>query len=177
MKNLIFDTETTGLIKHPSAKDSVQPQIIEWGGALVDETGEVLREINLLINPGKPLPDKITKITGITEDDLEGRPKFAEVVEEIRGMFAEADSVIAHNLPFDSGMMKLELNRLGLNDEWPWPKIQICTVQEHFPMWGYRPKLVQLYQHYMGAKLDQTHRALDDVMALVEICKKAGVLR
>jgi hypothetical protein len=34
-----------------------------------------------------------------------------------------------------------------------------------------------LYEHYMGEKLDQKHRALDDVMALVAVARASGVLR
>jgi DNA polymerase III epsilon subunit-like protein len=176
MTALIFDTETTGLVKHPKAKDSVQPQIIEWGGVLVNEDGDIIAEYNTLINPGIKLPEKITKITGITDDDLIDAPIFKDVAEKIRGFFEKADHVIAHNLSFDMDMMKLEIERLGIKD-WPWPQYNTCTVQEHAEEWGRRPKLTELYKHYMGEPLAQTHRALDDVKALLEICIKAGVLR
>jgi len=52
----------------------------------------------------------------------------------------------------------------------------LCTVQEHAEEWGFRPKLTQLYEHYTGEALQQTHRALDDVRGLVVVCKAAGVL-
>ncbi len=173
---LIFDTETTGLIHHPSTKDELQPQIIEFGAVLVTRPkGDVNEELNLLINPGKPIPEIITNITGITDADVAPCGRFADVVKEIRGMFAKADLLIAHNMPFDAGMMELELARLGIND-WPWPKYRMCTVQEHTEEWGRRPKLTELYAHYTGRPLDQTHRAIEDVMALRRVCILGGLL-
>lgn len=153
---------------------------------LVNSDGEVLKEFDHLINPeyiikngekiGKLLdPDGIMRISGIDTADLVDEPVFSEVAPQIREMFAEADQVIAHNLPFDRTLMELELNRFDIKD-WPWPKRQTCTVEEHIPKFGYRVREKDLYQYYMGKPLDQTHRALDDVMALLEICKCCGVL-
>ncbi len=187
MKSLVFDTETTGVPIHPHAQMSAQPRILEWGGALVDEEGNILKELNLLINPvviPSNLPPrsnlidkaKILKITGIDTDDLADYDTFPEVADQIRPFFEEADQLIAHNLPFDKGMMELDLKRAEIVD-WPWPETQICTVQEHVEEFGRFLKLTELYEHYTGTPLAQTHRALDDVHALIEVCKGAGVLR
>lgn len=173
---LVFDTETTGIPRHPRAKDSVQPRIIEWGGVLVNEHGDVLDELDVLINPGQPLPPEITKITGITDDDLDGQPTFPEVAPQLRNMFERADTLLAHNLPFDRTMMELDLARAGITD-WPWPPRNVCTVQEHAEEWGYRPNLKKLYQWYFNEPLAQSHRALDDVHALARIAIAAGVLK
>lgn len=175
MLALVFDTETTGLVKHPSAKMSVQPKIIEFGAALVDEEGRVVDEMNLIIDPQEPIEPIITKITGLTDDDLRGKPTFADVAPQIAALFSRADAMIAHNLPFDSTLIELELKRNNI-EEWPWPPIQICTVQEHAEEWGRRPKLEELYQHAKGEPANQTHRALGDVYLLVEVCKIQGVL-
>ena len=176
MISLIFDVETTGLPCHPNAKPELQPRIIEWGGMLVDEEGTELAALNFLINPGIQLPPEITKITDITPDDLVGAKFFDEIVEELRPMFSRADQLIAHNLPFDSSLMRFDLARCGKLDGWPWPRVNLCTVQEHAEMWGRRPKLTELYEFYMGTPLAQTHRAIDDVRALRDVCVKAGVL-
>lgn len=176
MTHLIFDTETTGLILHPAAKDELQPHIIEWGGMVVDEKGKELMTLDILIDPGIPLPPEITRITGIKPEDLVGKKQFSAVAPRIRKLFAAADVLIAHNLPFDHRMMCLDLARAGIKS-WPWPKHNLCTVQEHAEEWGRRPKLLELYEHYMGRPLEQTHRALDDVRALKEVCIAAGVLR
>lgn len=175
MINLLFDTETTGLPFHDEAKDAVQPHIIEWGGVLANKRGVVIDELNLLINPGMKLPEKITKITGLTDEDLVEAPSFAEVADQIMSFFARASAMIAHNLPFDAYLITLEVQRAGLL--WPWPKYATCTVQEHAEEWGYRPKLTELYKYYFDTPLAQSHRALDDVKALLKIAVAAGVLK
>lgn len=180
---LLFDTETTGLPAHPSARMEVQPYIVEWGGVLVDGDLEVFQELDVIIKPGKVVKGNkrlldwagIERISGLTRAELEAAPTFAEVVEQIRLMFAAADVLVAHNLPFDKTLMELELERLGITD-WPWPERNVCTVQEHAEEWGRRPKLTELYEYYTATKLDQKHRALDDVMALLTVCIESGVL-
>lgn len=173
--HLIFDTETTGLPKHPHAKDGVQPSIIEFGGLLVDDRGAIVEELSFLCNPKKKLEPIITKITGLTDDDLEGQPAFNDHLPRLTRFFERADTVAAHNLPFDFNMINLELARLNFID-FPWPARRICTVQEHAESWGKRVKLLDLYEHYTGKPLAQKHRAIDDVMALLEVCKLSGVL-
>lgn len=171
----IFDTETTGIPKHPSSKPSVQPRIIEFGGVLVDETGEELDRLELLVDPQQKLEPIITKITGLTDEVLKGQPTFDELYPALVHFFSAADAVVAHNLPFDMTMVDLDCARFGL-PRLAWPRLQICTVQEHAEEWGRRPKLLELYQHYTGEKLDQTHRAADDCAALAEICLLSGGL-
>ena len=181
MTALIFDTETTGIPRHPLA--TVQPRIIEFGGLLVDENGKILDEMNVLINPSDlaVVPGLldwagIRRITGLTEFELRSEPEFEEVAEDIRPFFERADTMISHNLPFDYGMFRIELSRLGITD-WPFPERRICTVQEHAEEWGRRPKLTELYEYYTGQPLAQTHRALDDCKALLSVCVLAGVLK
>lgn len=171
----VFDTETTGIPKHPHAKIGIQPRIIEFGGVLVDRQGVVVQELELLFDPAQPLESIITKITGLTDADLRGQPMFEAQLPFLREFFAAADVVIAHNLPFDMTIIDLEIERLGA-EAFSWPKIQICTVQENAERWGRRPKLTELYLEVAGEKLAQTHRALDDVAALVEVCRLTGVL-
>lgn len=175
MRALLFDTETTGLTKHPAAKDEVQPRIIEFGAVLADEHGNIHDEADILISPGEPLSAEITKITGLTDEDLRGAPRFADVADRIRSYFARAGVMIAHNLPFDRALVAMEAARAGI-DPWPWPAVGICTVQEHAEEWGRFPKLLELYEHYTGEPLAQTHRALDDVKALLRVCVEAEVL-
>lgn len=174
MINLIWDTETTGLAKHPLARDNVQPRIIEWAGILVDEKGNKLDEYVQMINPGIEIENVITDITGITNEMLIGKPTFKEVYEPILAFMKRAHQIIAHNLPFDWTMLTLELDRINVPH--PQFELMLCTVQEHIHQYGYRPKLTILYEQYMGKPLHQTHRALDDVEALAEICREAGVL-
>ncbi len=165
-----MDTETTGLVNHPLAKLSTQPRMIEFGGVLLDwPSQQVLAEVEFLVNPGVALEPVITKITGLTDSDLVDEPPFAERLSTLQELFAQADVLIAHNLPFDEAIVRFELQRLGVDETFPWPRMKLCTVQENEPRWGRRPKLIELYEAVTGKIFMQKHRALDDVHKLVEI--------
>jgi len=186
MISLIFDNETTGIPLHPTARPEVQPRIVEWGGILVNSRGEILEEFGMLVNPEYVIPDGekigklldaagVLKISGIVVEDLAEEPTWGEAAATIRPYYEKADQVIAHNLPFDHSMVELENERCGI-EGWPWPDRLTCTVEEHLQMFGYRIREKDLYEYYTGVPLDQTHRAMDDAKALLEICKASGVL-
>jgi len=171
---LVFDTETTNLLLHPDAPLEKQPKIIELGAALLDKDAAVVETFSQMIHPRESITEEITKITGITNDDLVGAPGFEECLPQMRHVFGQAFAVFAHNLPFDRGMMRNELARHGVLD-FPWPKHEYCTIGMHRSIWGRNPKLIELYEFAMNKPLQQTHRALDDVMALVEIVQALGL--
>lgn len=165
---LVYDTETTGLTLHPDAPVTKQPKMIEFGGVLLDRQGRIVEEAAILVNPGEPLSPEITKITGLTDADLADAPSFEEVLPQLRRIFGEATTVMAHNLPFDKAIIRGELARLNVLD-FPWPSRELCTVGLYKEQWGRNPKLLELYEAVLGKPLAQTHRALDDVKALCEI--------
>jgi DNA polymerase III epsilon subunit-like protein len=169
MISIILDTETTGLLKPKASPLEKQPRIIEFGAMRIEGDKKV-DEINLLIYPEMLLPEIIIKITGITDADLKGKPIFKKVYPKIEKFFKGTDAVFSHNLPFDSGMINNDCARIG--KEFPWPAKMICTIQEYRPILGYRPKLIHLYEHYMGKPLAQTHRALDDAQAIYDVLLK-----
>lgn len=168
---LAFDTETTGLTLHPNAARHKQPRIIEFGAMIVSlRSGEVLAEVSELINPGEPVSEEITKITGITNEQLKGKPTFRAVLPRLREAFARCTAMVAHNLPFDRDIMRYELLRHDIDPTtWPWPRGEYCTMNLYTPDWGRPPRLVEIYQRTMGKEYPQTHRALDDVRAMVEV--------
>lgn len=168
MISLILDTETTGLLLPKTAELSKQPRIIELAIARIED-GRVVSEHEWLIDPECELTAEITKINGITNDMVSGKPKFRQLLAEIEEAFSGADQLIAHNSPFDVGMLEVELD-ICARTGFPWPKSIICTVQEHHHLFGRRLKLTELYKLKLGRELAQTHRALDDVRALAEIC-------
>lgn len=172
MKIVVFDTETTGLLLPSTLPPEDQPRIIELGVAVIEE-GVLTGEHNWIIDPECEITAEITKITGITNDDVKGKPKFREILAEIEPVFADSKYGIAHNAPFDVGMLTNEL-LLCARDGFPWPETVICSAQEYTHFLGYRPRLIQLYEHVMGCKLDQTHRALDDALALHAILSRDG---
>ena len=165
---LVFDTETTGLTLHPEAPLAKQPKIIELGAALLNERGEVVETLSQLLHPGEDITDEITRITGITNGDLVGAPTFKDALPQLRHIFSQAFAVFAHNLPFDRAMIRNDLARIDCLD-FPWPAQEYCTVGLHKDQWGRNPKLTELYELTLNKPLPQTHRALDDVMALVEV--------
>jgi len=167
MISLVFDTETTGLPLPDCADLDKQPRIIELAVARI-EHGKIVAEHSWLFDPECPLSAEITKITGLTDADLAGKPKFRELLGEIEEAFGGAEQLIAHNAPFDVGLLGFELSRAARTG-FPWPPTTICTVQEFMHEKGRRLKLTQLYELKMGRPLAQTHRALDDVRALCEI--------
>lgn len=166
---IVFDFETTGLLPHPNAPRDQFPRIIEFGAALVStETGEILKTCQIIINPKIQIEPIITKITGLTNEDLAAHEPLEDALPAMREIFGAAGHMCAHNLPFDRGVLRNELIRLGVED-FPWPAAGTCTVEAYTPVWGRRPKLIELYEYVMERPLAQTHRALEDVNALVEI--------
>ena len=173
-RSVLIDFETTGLTAPSVADLDKQPRVIEVGVVVYDD-GALVKEHSELISPGVEISAEITKITGITNDDLKGRRTFVEVLPTLRQMFADTDFFIAHNAPFDRACLEYELKRAAC-DDFPWPPNTICSAQEFTHEFGYRPKLTELYERKMGAPLAQTHRALDDIKALAEVLLKEGML-
>ncbi|SIQ84433.1 DNA polymerase-3 subunit epsilon [Rhizobium sp. RU20A] len=106
MREIIFDTETTGL-------DSREDRIIEIGGIELDNSFPTGRTIHLYINPGdrKVHPDALA-VHGITDEFLADKPRFDAVAEEIIAFFGDARWV-AHNATFDMGFINAEFARIG----------------------------------------------------------------
>ncbi len=107
MREIIFDTETTGL-------ESKFDRIIEIGGIELFNHFPTGRTIHIYINPAdrKVHPDALA-VHGITDEFLLDKPKFEEVVQEIRDFF-EGARWVAHNATFDMGFINAEFGRLGI---------------------------------------------------------------
>ena len=166
-----FDTETTALTMPDAAPLDKQPRIIELGFLTTfvrsDNTKEDLT-FSQLVNPGIPLDEKITEITGLTDEDLEYQPSLSELVDQIQNRLKDTDILVAHNLSYDKQVLDYEAKRLGI--EWQWPERLVCTVEftEHWE--GYRLNLDSLYEHCFGRKPSGArHRALDDARFTAEI--------
>nr|CAD6618443.1 DNA polymerase III subunit epsilon [Rhizobium sp. Khangiran2] len=107
MREIIFDTETTGL-------ETKLDRIIEIGGIELINNFPTGRSLHLYINPGdrKVHPDALA-VHGITDEFLKDKPSFAEVAEQILEFF-EGAKWIAHNANFDMGFINAEFERLKL---------------------------------------------------------------
>jgi len=169
---IIFDTETTGLLKSSIVDLDQQPKIIEFAAIkLNDQTLEEVDRIEFLVNPGYSLPKEIIKITGLNDSDLVDAKPFTDYYEPLVHFFLGEKYLIAHNVSFDVGMLTTELSRMGRLTQFPWPPIQICTVNKTMKIKGYRLKLSILYSHLFGEDFKEAHRAMNDVMALVRCVK------
>lgn len=102
-----FDLETTG-------RDADQDRIIEIG-IVRFEGGEVVDRWSQLVQPERHVSDEIVALTGITNDDLVGKPIFADVVEETMRRL-DAPLWLAFNCQFDIGFLLAELRRIGRTD-------------------------------------------------------------
>lgn len=107
MREIIFDTETTGL-------DSRSDRIIEVGGIELLNHFPTGRSFHVYINPDgtKVHPDALA-VHGITDEFLADKPKFGEIVADLQTFF-EGAKWIAHNANFDMGFINAEFARLGL---------------------------------------------------------------
>ena len=176
----MFDTETTGLLLPSPTPLKEQPHIIELALVEISQTHhdkwEKTGEHTWLINPEVEITDEITKITGLTTDDVKIERTFPLVLPEIEDVVIGAAGLIAHNLAFDRGMLVNELRRVNREFSFPYPPRQICTVEAFKHLKGRRLKQTELYEIVMEKPLAQTHRALDDARALAEVVLKSGLL-
>lgn len=92
-----LDLETTGL-------DPADAQILEIGAVRFKE-GDVLDTFSTLVDPGVPIPPRVTDITGIRKEDLLGAPHIADVLPALVEFVGSAP-VMAHNVGFDLGFLR-----------------------------------------------------------------------
>lgn len=107
MREIIFDTETTGL-------DNKADRVIEIGGIELLNHFPTGRTFHVYINPGdrKVHPDALA-VHGISDDFLKDKPAFADIVGELQEFF-EGAKWIAHNATFDMGFINAEFERLSI---------------------------------------------------------------
>ncbi|MBK8400980.1 3'-5' exonuclease family protein [Propionivibrio sp.] len=150
---LFVDLETTGA-------NFATDRIIEIGFVEVDQQG--VREWSSLVNPGMPVSDFITGLTGISTAMVSSSPEFETLVpiilEKLRGRL-----LVAHNARFDYTFLKREFKRLGVEFRMP----NLCTVKlsrKLFPQ-HHRHNLDSLVERHDIAAGDR-HRALADARIL-----------
>ena len=106
MREIIFDTETTGL--SPAGGDRmVEIGCIEMIGRV--ETG---RHYHCYFNPGRPMPSEAEAVHGLSDIFLSDKPRFADKVEELLEFIGDSP-LVAHNAGFDFGFLNHELNNCG----------------------------------------------------------------
>ena len=129
MREVVFDTETTGL--NPGQGD----RIVEVGCIELINLLPTGREFQIYINPGRPVSEATVRITGITNETLRGKPPFESplVVDKLMEFFGDSP-IVAHNAEFDRGFLNYELELLGRP---PLPKERfidtLVLAREHRP--------------------------------------------
>ena len=105
MREIIFDTETTGL-------DSRVERVIEIGAVELDNRFPTGRTFHVYINPdGREIHPDAQAVHGISMADLVDKPVFSGVLDEFME-FIDGASLVAHNANFDMGFINAELARL-----------------------------------------------------------------
>ena len=169
-KLFLFDTETTGLLYN-------RDEIIEFAAVVLErKDGEVVvtEEYDELItlSPGGFVPAQIEALTGITNQDIreKGIPK-TRVCCDIARMMAGNTLLLAYNAHFDLSFLFYMLLRDGdiriLKGK---DKLDLLTVYKDRR--SYPHKLCNAIDAYgLSGKVVNSHRAVDDVLATVEVMK------
>ena len=106
MREIVFDTETTGL--SPAGGDRmVEIGCIEMMGRV--ETG---RSYHCYFNPERPMPSEAEAVHGLSDIFLSDKPRFADKAEELLEFIGDSP-LVAHNASFDFGFLNHELERCG----------------------------------------------------------------
>ena len=153
---VFVDVETTGL----SARDG---RIIELGMVRV-ENGSIIATYNQLFDPGMDVSWQTTRITGIRNDDVFGKPQFRAVIDEIEN-FLQGAVFAAHNVDFDYGFMKEEFMRNGARLSMD----RFCTAvlsRKLYP--EHRSHALDRIIERHGYSVKSRHRALDDAEVIAK---------
>lgn len=138
---VVFDTETTGFY-------AGSDQMIEIGAVKI-KNNEILDRFDELIDPHRPLPQKITDLTYITDDMLRGKENEDVVTKKFLDWVGDLP-LVAHNAKFDISFMKAACNKYNLGEfnatvldtmsmarmlhpDWPNHKLSTLTKKLNIP--------------------------------------------
>jgi len=106
MREIVFDTETTGL--NPGDGD----RIVEIGCIEMINRSETGRTFHAYFNPERPMPLGAEAVHGLTDIFLSDKPRFADRAEELLDFIADSP-MVAHNASFDFSFLNYELGLCG----------------------------------------------------------------
>ena len=106
MREIVFDTETTGL--NPAGGD----RMVEIGCVEIFNRIETGRTYHAYFNPERIMPSDAEAVHGLTNIFLSDKPRFFEKVEELLEFIGDSP-LVAHNAGFDFGFLNFELDLCG----------------------------------------------------------------
>jgi len=151
MKFIAFDLETTGIL--PGVD-----RIVEIG-AVRFFNGKVEAVYSTLVDPQIPIPEGASRVNGITDDMVTGKPTIDRLLESFAD-FCKEDILVAHNAAFDAQFLTADIKK----HESPAPKgLILDTYSMAKKVYPGLPnyKLGTLVQH-LGIPSTQFHRAEED---------------
>jgi len=182
VKVLIFDTETTGMVKwkqppeHPG-----QPDLVQLAMLLVErDDWSIKTQASFIVQlaPGVRIEPEAEATHKISAADCE-RYGVAPVVAVslFNQLCMQADVIVAHNISFDQSIMLTALHRLGKKPNRMDGKALVCTKEATTDVLklpgkydSYKwPTLAEAYRHYTGQEIEGAHDALADTQACLTV--------
>ncbi|KGQ22970.1 3'-5' exonuclease [Thermus filiformis] len=155
-KVVVLDLETTGLA--PS-----EAEIIEVG--LVVLEGGKKRTLSRLVRPHRPPSPFITRLTGLSWEDLREAPPLEEVIPEVHEAL-QGGTLVLHNASFDLSFLGPALRRVGLS--WEGPVVDtVVLARRALP--GVRRVGLDSLAEVFDLRPKERHRALGDALLTLEV--------
>jgi DNA polymerase-3 subunit alpha (Gram-positive type) len=147
---VVFDVETTGL--NPAVD-----RLTEIGAVKVED-GRVTERFQTFVDPGIPIPTRITQITGITQRMVQGAPSPGEAIRSFAD-FARGACLVAHNAGFDMSFITAAGREPGIRFSQP----VLDTVALARQLWpGLKNYRLETLAKHLRIDMGQHHRASDD---------------
>lgn len=165
---VVVDVETTG--GQPWGVD----RVTEIAAVYVDGPASSLA-FSTLIDPERPIPWQITRLTGIDDAMVRGQPTFRDIAGELAAHLI-GRVFVAHNARFDLGFLSAEFARVAPTPLESLLAGQLCTVKLSRKLLSHLPRrnLDAVSAHY-GVSITGRHRAGGDALATAEVLR--GLLR
>ncbi|MDD4773758.1 MAG: PolC-type DNA polymerase III, partial [Eubacteriales bacterium] len=154
---IVFDIETTGL-------SALNNRITEIGAVKIKNL-QIIDRFGTFVNPGEHIPENITELTGITDEDVAGAPDDREAVRAFLE-FSGDSILVAHNAGFDVGFIRAAAERGGM--EFSNTYIDTVTLSRYCNPDLNMHKLNSIADYYKLGPFNH-HRASDDAAMLAEI--------
>lgn len=162
MREIVFDTETTGL--SPANGD----RMVEIGCVELLNRVETGRTFHSYFNPGRPMPSEAEAVHGLTDRFLSDKPLFHDVCEDLLEFVGDSP-LVAHNAAFDFGFINHELATCGRPTVCTSRMVDTLTLsRQRFP--GAKHSLDALCTRFgVDRSLRVRHGALIDAQLLAQV--------